>query len=51
MAHLQEQTWWSPDGIGDPNSNWTYVVVGLVLDGENVLSNYFGQHDFGIEIP
>jgi hypothetical protein len=40
-------TWSSPTGVGDPNDNWTYLV--LAVDAtEQVLgqSNRVGEHDF-----
>jgi hypothetical protein len=51
-AHVQTQTWSSPEGIGDPNSNWTYIVLGLDDQLNEILrSNYVGEHDFFTLIP
>jgi hypothetical protein len=44
--------WSSSNGMGDPDHNWTYVVI--AVDGsENELarSNYCGEWDFEEEIP
>ena len=41
------QTWSSPNGVGDPTANWTYLVL-AVDAGEQELcrSNRVGEHDF-----
>jgi hypothetical protein len=41
------RTWSSTNGVGDPNANWTYLVLG-VDPTEEVLdySNRAGEHDF-----
>jgi hypothetical protein len=45
-------TWSSSAGVGDPDHNWTYLVV-AIDDSENELarSNYGGEHDFEGDIP
>ena len=42
------QTWSSAIGIGDPNANWTYLVL-AVDNAEQELrrSNRVGEQDFG----
>jgi hypothetical protein len=45
-------TWSSSSGVGDPDHNWTYVVI--AVDGsENELarSNSAGEHDFEAGVP
>jgi hypothetical protein len=45
-------TWSSLAGVGDPDHNWTYLV--MAVDGsENELarSNRAGEHDFEADIP
>lgn len=45
-------SWSTANGIGDPDHNWTYVVISV--DGsENELarSNRAGEHDFEGDIP
>jgi hypothetical protein len=45
-------TWSSPNGIADPDNNWTYLVI--AVDGsesELARSNRAGEHDFDCEIP
>jgi hypothetical protein len=42
-------TWFSPAGIGDPDHNWTYMVIGVdpsLLEIDR--SNRFGEHDFSM---
>jgi hypothetical protein len=41
------RTWSSGNGVGDPDSNWTYMIL-AVDAGEQELgrSNRFGEHDF-----
>jgi hypothetical protein len=44
--------WSSPNGIGDPLENWTYMIV--VVDWgalEIARSNRVGEWDFGVNIP
>jgi hypothetical protein len=42
-------TWSSPQGVGDPDHNWTYQLVAASASGEALcLSNRFGEHDFGL---
>ena len=39
--------WSSTNGIGDPDNNWTYLVI--AMDGENVelsQSNRVGEFDY-----
>jgi hypothetical protein len=45
-------TWSSANGIGDPDANWTYLVM-AVTTTEQVLaiSNRVGEQDYGCEIP
>jgi hypothetical protein len=41
-------TWWTSAGIGAPDSNWTYLVVAVGSNENEVArSNRFGAHDFG----
>jgi hypothetical protein len=48
----ETMTWSTSNGIGDPDNNWTYVVVAVDdTDQTVVVSNYFGEHDFEAEIP
>lgn len=45
-------TWSSPNGIGDPNSNWTYLVV--AVDGSAdvlTMSGRVGEFDFSTDVP
>jgi hypothetical protein len=45
-------TWSSSNGIGDPNNNWTYLV--MAMDGaeqELARSNRVGEEDYEAEIP
>jgi hypothetical protein len=45
-------TWSSPNGIGDPANNWTYVVIAMENTNiEITRSNRVGEHDFGTAIP
>lgn len=45
-------TWSSPNGVGDPDNNWTYQVVAVdASDWVLCLSNRFGEHDYVIDIP
>jgi hypothetical protein len=40
-------SWSSGLGIGDPNANWTYMIVAVNADGQQLLrSNLFGEYDF-----
>ena len=45
-------TWSGSNGIGDPDHNWTYLVI-AVGAGDQVLgsSNRFGEHDFDVSSP
>jgi hypothetical protein len=41
-------TWSSPNGIGDPANNWTYLVMAVdETEAELARSNRAGEHDFG----
>jgi hypothetical protein len=45
-------TFSSSNGIGDPNYNWTYLIVAVDdIDQEITRSNLFGEHDFEEDIP
>jgi predicted outer membrane repeat protein len=45
-------TFSSANGIGDPNNNWTYLIVAVDdIDQEITRSNFFGEHDFEEGIP
>lgn len=40
------------NGIGDPNTNWTYLLVAVnSQDQEIARSNRVGEHDFWFDIP
>jgi hypothetical protein len=40
-------TWWTPNGVGVPDSNWTYLVIAVgPNENEMARSNRFGEHDF-----
>jgi hypothetical protein len=40
-------TWTSPNGIGDPDSNWTYLIIATnAADQEMCRSNRIGEYDF-----
>jgi hypothetical protein len=42
----------SGNGVGDPENNWTYIVLAVDdADQEIMRSNYCGEHDFATEIP
>ena len=44
--------WSSPNGVGDPNSNWTYLVMAVdASEQELARSNKVGEQDFEGEIP
>jgi hypothetical protein len=46
------QTWSSPNGIGDPTDNWTYLVLAVdASDQELCRSNQVGEWDFAVEDP
>ena len=39
--------WGSSGGVGDPDHNWTYLVIAVdEADKEMCRSNRFGEHDF-----
>jgi hypothetical protein len=45
-------TWSSSAGVGDPNSNWTYLVMAVNATGQELTrSNRAGEQDFGYDIP
>lgn len=45
-------TWSSTAGIGDPDANWTYLVMAVDnVEDEMARSNRFGEHDFEADIP
>jgi hypothetical protein len=45
-------TWSSSNGIGDPDANWTYLVMAVdVAEQELACSNRVGEQDFEAEIP
>jgi len=45
-------TWSSPSGIGDPDANWTYLVMAVdASDAELARSNRVGEEDFEADIP
>lgn len=40
-------TWSSPNGVGDPNHNWTYQVVAIDASLQDISrTDRFGAHDF-----
>jgi hypothetical protein len=45
-------SWLTGNGIGDPDSNWTYLVIAVdEAEAELARSNRAGEHDFDCEIP
>jgi YVTN family beta-propeller protein len=45
-------TWSSANGVGDPNANWTYLVMAVdASEQELARSNRAGEHDFEADIP
>ncbi len=43
--------WPTGNGVGDPDSNWTYLVVAVAAGEQEVgRSNRFGEHDFSMGI-
>ena len=47
QAVTTETTWSSDSGIGDPDTNWTYLVIAVDgADNEIGRSNRIGEHDF-----
>jgi hypothetical protein len=45
-------TWSTPNGIGDPNSNWTYRVLALDASSEVLtMSGRTGEFDFDAAVP
>lgn len=45
--------WRMPNGIGDPDWNWTYLVIAVDMTEAAMLgiSNRFGEQDFAYDIP
>jgi hypothetical protein len=44
-------TWSSPNGIGDPTSNWTYMVMAIdETEAEITRSNRVGEWDWGMDL-
>jgi hypothetical protein len=44
--------WSSPNGIGDPVDNWTYLVVAIEgVNSELARSNRVGEYDFDTDVP
>jgi hypothetical protein len=42
-------TWSSSSGVGDPSSNWTYLVVAMDASQQELTrSNRVGEHDFSL---
>ena len=45
-------TWSSSSGVGDPDHNWTYLVVAVDGSEQQITqSNRFGEYDYGVAIP
>lgn len=45
-------TWSSVAGVGDPNADWTYLVIAVNASGQILTtSNRVGEHDFEGEVP
>jgi hypothetical protein len=45
-------TWSSPNGIGDPDNNWTYLVIAVdETEAELAHSNRVEEQDFDCEVP
>lgn len=45
-------TWSSSNGVGDPDNNWTYLVIAVdATEQELCHSNRIGEHDFGMSVP
>jgi hypothetical protein len=45
-------TWTSANGVGDPDHNWTYLVVAVdASEQELCRSDRFGEHDFDVGVP
>jgi YVTN family beta-propeller protein len=45
-------TWTSSSGIGDPSTNWTYLVMAVdAIEQELARSNRFGEFDFATDAP
>jgi hypothetical protein len=45
-------TWFTPAGIGDPDHNWTYMVIGVDASSLEIdRSNRWGEHDFSTVTP
>ncbi len=49
---VETTTWTSPNGVGGPDHNWTYMVLAVnSLGVELCRSNRFGEHDFRTDVP
>jgi hypothetical protein len=45
-------TWSSPNGIGDPAANWTYLVMAVDAEEQELArSNRVGEEDFETDLP
>jgi YVTN family beta-propeller protein len=45
-------TWSSANGVGDPNANWTYLIMAVDRSEQELArSNRAGEHDFDADIP
>ncbi len=45
-------TWSSAAGVGNPSTNWTYLVIAVSATGvELARSNRVGEHDFAAAVP
>jgi hypothetical protein len=45
-------TWSGPNGVGDPNTNWTYLVMAVdAMENELARSNRVGEVDFEADLP
>jgi hypothetical protein len=45
-------SWSCANGVGDPDHNWTYLVVAVDGAGQELgRTNYFGEHDFHTDAP
>jgi hypothetical protein len=54
LAALEPETttWWTPSGIGVPDSNWTYLIVAVgSVENEIARTNRLGEHDFEAIVP
>ena len=52
LAITTDTQWASSNGIGDPNSNWTYEIVAIGVSGYALCrSNHSGEQDYEWELP